>query len=561
MSTATAARAADYTIYLDAYPNFPTQPYSDITSFLKQAMSDIKEYFVPDSQNPFDNWIMNLAEIKIPAGIWKITEKKVINLTVAGGYAWVSGIKLSGAGFQQTKIFYEVNEDNDTNFFAYNECCGYMHFCDLHFVDGTNKNVDDPATRQYGVGGFFHNNGTGNEKWAVATFIFERVYLTGFKRGYRADGDVMTSEVTFRDSRFRNTPPEGYCFWQNNKQGVNINFYSTHMELIEGIAFKFSAGGCLNVYGGSYILSGEGMFFESLEKTGYNIDFGNNNFNFYGIRLELRDPVSGFLNMYSRAKLNFNNCSLAYQTSKGSIRSTVVSEIGSLRFVECSYGYKMRLKVRNGGAYAMKPMHVVFEGCQLTDELHNLFEVVGVDNTDTSNEITLVNTGGYPKVEAKNCYTMDENNHYKHQNVSLYRHVCGASFNTDSKKIMTIGKTDSIKRQVGNLSFGLPGGSYTVDIPVGATITKVIVYHMPQLPGIEPPANGKGKTFKYKVRLGSRDIFETGTFTHTEDKCFSSGDVVMYAADETDTLTIENTSEQGQGQGIYQRGYTMVEYI
>ena len=492
------------TINLSKYEGFKNVGYNgNIDTFIEKALNELKTKLF----NPTTGWRNALLKILIPGGRYKITKNKAFNFNSTSFNA-VQGIIIEGVGQYNTII--EYDNDEDDNFLFYNDgSIGYFTLKNIQFLG---KN---------GTEGFFNVNGSSN----TATFNFDSVHISNFLNGFYFNGKIMTSEVCFLRCRISKVPINGYGIKWNNPQGVNINLISTHIENVNGVGIEFLAGGCMNIFGGSFISNNNGVLFKLDNSNSSGIGTGNWEFNFWGIRTEVKEE-SYLLYNNSGARINFNSCSLVNKTTNNTDKIELSNKYGRLRFNNCTFDYKIKINVGNSD-HANDKLRIKFDNCSLISNLNDLVSL----NGDVGNNFT-----AYPEVYSINCG--DD------KDISLFSYK-------------SLNCKDTLTKKIKMYTFGsdrlsaIPKQTASTILPENSIVTKV--YLVLQDNGVTPSSG-----MQYDVLIGSTKVLSTENFTTNIVKSWSSHDIFIYCDNGNNVLTITNN---GNYTTYGRKGCIVVEYI
>jgi hypothetical protein len=367
----------------------------------------------------------------------------------------------------------------------------------------------------------------------VQNIRFANCKWVNFMEGVTVDGSTDTSENVWTNCKIQGVPSGG-TFLQviNNAQSVDYNFYGCDMELISGIAFKFLAGGNLNVFGGSMITNNNGQLFYANDPSGSKIGTGNDSFNFFGTRTEIRDTSTLFY-FQCVGKLTFDNCQLTVLTvGKETVNKGTLDTHGTVVFRGCrNFYYYTILTMDSDYAYIDTPL-MIFTDCLLNAQIGTL-----VTTTHTGS-----NKGGMGKAIVERCRS--------------YAH--GEPVNTTLNKTWgyinnTIPKHTYIYRAGPVFTQGLPNNTTTTfKLPIGAIIRKVIIVHNASTSG----------AYDYTIQSSdatpvvfAQMLSQNGTVANT----VMSADLWYEVVDEAHRTI--NVVAGGATPTNPQSGYIVVEYI
>lgn len=318
-------------------------------------------------------------KIKIPTGRFLVTNT-LIDLSsdvLAGMFVF------EGEGNQNTIINYQPA---DTEKFLFNniDIFGFTTFSHIGFISENSAKFMNAEVKLSGT---------------AQSLIFNSCSFNKFKTILDVSGNTMMSEITFRDCKILNGPPDSVLFKLDNPQAVNWRFYSTDIETVSGTVFDFYAGLSISYYQGSIIGNGATNNIIFRVNNGANPDkFGhtnNPNIQMYGVRFEIRGNTKLIKidndNVDFSAK--FDNCGLGgYGTDPANYAVDIKSK-GNFIFDNCSNYQNFRFKheINNSSAY-LSPAKIKFiNSCPDLDLINN----------GSCNEV--VNTGGYPIYLFENC--------------------------------------------------------------------------------------------------------------------------------------------------------------
>jgi hypothetical protein len=484
---------------------------ADITSIIQEAMDDVVAKIAGSV-----GWKIFKLSMFIPGGKWTVTKKRVFDLTSYILPA-VRGFNIEGAGCDNTEITFDNNVADIDNYLIYNNnLWGFSEIKNIRFV--SKNNTEKWMYMSAGDGGIMN----------AQSIRFDNVIIDGFKMGLYLDGTMGTSELDIYSCKFWNIPVGGHGIYCNNTQSVNHNLHSTDLEAILGTGIEYAKGGCLNVFGGSWIATGDAVLLKTSDSTGIGIGWGNGNFNFYGMRSELGDNAKLF-DTKGYTHINYSDCNLATETSNpGASRGTVRDSNATVSFKGGICKYKFDIEVINGSSY-LSPPYVTSDG------------TIGLSGASFLHN-NVNNNSGYPVIDIKNSPTQYGE---ELKDVTINKGVSG--------KLVTFETKCVAFRNGYDYTQGLPGATpCTFKLPLGAIILKVRIIH-------KYTALYGATTHNYTVKNYDNTVtFVTATgVVNTFDGAITSNDL-WYEIDTEAKRTI-NVAQTGDTHEA--PGYILVEYI
>ncbi|GMK46696.1 hypothetical protein PghCCS26_38250 [Paenibacillus glycanilyticus] len=216
---------------------------------------------------------LGTVTIYVPAGSYVIKSAEAM---IRSSYTTRTlGLQIVGAGAGMTQILFQPKTPG--SYLMYNKDAWlFLHLADLTFDSNNSKNG---LMRSYSTGGA--------QKYSV-----ERCLFTGsWNYAFYLEGNNTNSEFTFYDCTWVGSYNKMfYVPASGSDQFVNYNFISCNFEVSQGDFLSLEKGGCVSVYGGSFIhTSGGGTFFRLLGNTHA---YGTERFLCVGARIEHRSSTS-----------------------------------------------------------------------------------------------------------------------------------------------------------------------------------------------------------------------------------------------------------------------------
>lgn len=317
-----------------------------------------------------------------------------------GNYRFRRGIRYRGQGRDGTILtlkntgvhtwFYntaDVNFPGDTSVMDQVEFSGLT----LRSYDYLRKYVVAEASKISG----FRMETYGWEKF----FAFKDVRFEGFDRCIQYSGNGNADHNTFYGCQF--TKVKDAVFFINNNQSIQTRLYGCDMEEIFGNCFEVfeNGGGDVHMYGGSIILmprylgtnlpdlgntTPRAFCYVFQNATDATIGFGNNIFDFNGLRFEMYDDfqklayaIKDGTSPGGSIDVNFNRCNFNTDKNKdaadvtiepiAATKSAVVLNNnlrGNVRFNQAQL-IKRHVYNINGTTSTFAPSRVMFYGCEL----------------------------------------------------------------------------------------------------------------------------------------------------------------------------------------------------
>lgn len=344
----------------------------DITDLLKYVIK--LAYNLSETQS---GWREPL-KIKIPTGKFKITNT-IINSTsdVSGGR-----FVFEGEGFQNTIISFEPSSEKFL--FDNIDIFGFTTFSNISFISNEEGKFMNAQVET-----------SGNAQ----SIIFSDCLFEKFKTILDVSGNIMMSEVTFRNCKILGGESEAVLFKLNNPQAVNWRFYSTEIESIIGTVFDFYAGSTISYFQGSIIGNNNPntVIFKVNSAADPNFFGAGNspNLQMYGVRFELRGDTKliKIENPNVDFSAKFDNCGMGGFNLNSSTYTVDLNGKGNFIFDNCTnYGnFKFKHEINNANSY-LNPTKIKF--------INTCPDLNLIDN-GLCNEV--VNTGGYPVYIFENC--------------------------------------------------------------------------------------------------------------------------------------------------------------
>ncbi|MFG6524505.1 hypothetical protein [Sulfitobacter sp. M23508] len=469
-----------------------------------------------------------LRGIRIPAGQFLLTQAGAMDLPASP----VNGFVYRGAGLGVTIINF-INSATGTAYTA-----NYLMNNNNHHLrvrvegirfqgDGTNKNSS-----------MYYMTSTGTAQ----SIRFDDCMWYQFAQIMKIDGPTNASEILFNDCKISNTYETGYEV--NNSQSLNHNFYGTDIESVRAGFFKFTAGGQLNVFGGSLITSDhpdgvvDNWLLELDDDTGSGIGINTWQFNFYGVRTEINGS-SQLVRNNSGARVLFDGCNLVL----GSTASRRVAYIGDKGRVTVRGGTvngEWYLYARSSDSYAepWRPAFLMLEDCDLRGDFS--FVIEGLPQFGGS---AISNVGGVGRVSYRNVRKSQGVNR-----ADILDADFGWQYNVAT--LATPKKTAIIRKA--NRAGGLPQQTSKdrLILPLGAIVTSLRLVHPSQ-------SGASGQTYYLQNDDGTTThatwTFDAGTAQNAETTvyidCSSDNErALVFTGDAANASTSYN-------------GYLIVEYI
>ncbi|MFN4364634.1 hypothetical protein [Chryseobacterium hispalense] len=318
-------------------------------------------------------------KIKIPSGRFKIKDSIINSSSNVVGGKFV----FEGEGNQNTCILYEPT--NPGNFLFENiDIFGFTTFNNISFISNEEGKFMKAQVET-----------SGNAQ----SIVFSDCRFEKFKTILDVSGNIMMSEVTFRNCKIFGGESEAVLFKLNNPQAVNWRFYSTEIESIIGTVFDFYAGSTISYFQGSIIGNDNPntVIFKVNSAANPNL-FGSGNspnLHMYGVRFELRGDTKliKIENSDVEFSAKFDNCGMGGFNLSPSTYTVDIKGRGNFIFDNCTNyeNFKFKHEINNANNY-LNPTKVKFiNTCPDLDIINN-----GLCND-------VVNTGGYPIYIFENC--------------------------------------------------------------------------------------------------------------------------------------------------------------
>ncbi len=345
----------------------------DITKLLKNVIK------IAHQLTPVTNSWRETLKIKIPTGRFYVTDS-IIDDDIQ---VLASRFIFEGEGNQNTIINFNPKEEgkfllDNTDIF------GFATFKDIGF-----------KSNDYGK----FMNAEASYVGRPQSLIFESCTFEKFKNILDVSGDIMMSEITFRNCKIWSAPIDSVLFKLNNPQAVNWRFYSTDIESNSGTIFDFYAGLTISYFQGSIIgeMSTDNVIFRVPINANPNLFGPGNspNIQMYGVRFELRGNTQliKIENEDVELSAKFDNCGMGGFNLNPNIFPVDIKGKGNFVFDNCSnfQNFKFKHEVSNASSY-ISPAKIKFiNSCPDLDLINN----------GACNEV--VNTGGYPIYIFENC--------------------------------------------------------------------------------------------------------------------------------------------------------------
>jgi hypothetical protein len=345
----------------------------DITELLKYVIK------LAYNLSPIQEGFREPLKIKIPSGRFKIKDSVINSSSNVVGGKFI----FEGEGHQNTRISYEPT--NSENFLFENiDIFGFTTFSNISFISNEEGKFMKAKVET-----------SGNAQ----SMVFSDCRFEKFKTILDVSGNIMMSEVTFRNCKIFGNESEAVLFKLNNPQAVNWRFYSTEIESITGTVFDFYAGSTISYFQGSIIGNDNPNTVIFKVNNAANPDLfgaGNSpNLQMYGVRFELRGDTKlvKIENADVDFSAKFDNCGMGGFNLNSSTYAVDLKGKGNFIFDNCTnYGnLKFKHDINNSNSY-LNPTKIKFiNSCPDLDLI----------NSGLCNEV--VNTGGYPIYIFENC--------------------------------------------------------------------------------------------------------------------------------------------------------------
>lgn len=252
----------------------------------------------------YSGYPRTIHSIYIPAGTYLITTNASLITSLA---ATTAGLKFYGDGRETTEIVFNPSAAN--GYLCNNTRLQHLAFDDISFY-GTGSNA---ATAT------FMKSDTGSPSVGVQNYVFNRCNWGGtWKYGVDLLGADNNSELTWF-----------HCSIQDNwtsflhvgatgtsDQFLNYDFYTCAIAQVTGDFIDMQYGGCVNVWGGSYIHKGNGsqttssaQCFFKIGAAGADHYAGAPQLNVQGIRVEHRHNNSQLIHSeWKSGNIAFRSC-------------------------------------------------------------------------------------------------------------------------------------------------------------------------------------------------------------------------------------------------------------
>jgi hypothetical protein len=414
---------------------------------------------------------------------------------------------------------------------------------------------------------WFYDNGASNPK--LGYVLFQHL---GFQATAKANGNGfrLTSELAnlheqnfaFHDCEFRNlnvvfategTGITSECRWYtskfhtintvmvlNNEQTVNLEFHGCDAEVVAShfITVGVGGGGGVDWFGGSIISDGAATSTQWLiNATGSSfLTGGNRDFNFYGVRTELRSVNAGLVRcteLAGRLDVHFYSCNFA--NVAGGNRTVVdVGANKTVTFHGCDIPstFLYRLELASGSIGAVDHSGLVrFESCALP--------------INVSDKITL--SSSYGRAIGRNCTV---------QVTGSTNYAADFDYNWENSEQGGAGAQKKVATiHMAARAWPVSTTERTVVLPAGAMIMNLYILR---------PVGGSGSV-AYQLRVGNGDKSVTyGTSTLGVETNVHSIEVLnlkRQVGTTTNERTVRLWADPPGSNAVAGGGYAIVEYI
>jgi hypothetical protein len=457
------------------------------------------------------------AKIIIPAGRYVITDPSVFLSTPA---ARTLGLIIEGQGRGVTEILFQPAAKNQ--YLITNNDKWLM----IEIRDMTFECADNSFMLSISNGG-------------AQNYIFNRVSWGTLKYGIRLQGTNNNSEFTFNQCGISGSV-DTFLWSETSDQFLNYNFFSCNFEVASGDFCRFDKGGNINIWGGSFIHTGEagGTFFRLL---GAQHAAGVMRFQCEGVRFEHRKSKSKLIECeWASGSVKFSSCDMSSQAFDynheqiTALFSSNNTSMPIIHFEDCmilgqhQYNYLV-------GSYAFRPF-ISYNHCEILSG-DNPQAFIVIKNKDDS-----FNYGGTPPIEFSNCRGADSTEIWD----CVYNHQIS------NLAVMTK-KTVSLKNADGKFPYQL-SGTITAKLPLHAVITRITL-------SIPAGVSNSSALNDYTLKTGEgQTLLEQKTGVLNQGFVVDLKDLLIIC--DTDTKrTIQFTAGKGINQAVGGGALCLIEYL
>ncbi|WP_352302706.1 glycosyl hydrolase family 28-related protein [Kineosporia sp. NBRC 101731] len=391
--------------------------------------------------------------LEIPPGEYLITQPGAL-LNAASG-ARFTGLAIRGAGQDVTRIRFAPTDPGPTG-------SAYLAV-----------NNDKASILQ--IEGITFSCSVANASFmqsisnGISNYSFRDCRWEGSWRwGFRLTGTNTNSEFTWSKcmvsgswTSFLSIPSEAEG---GNDQFLNYDFFTCSVFLTAGDFVDLQMGGNVNIWGGSYTFGGDGSTVQRLLSLRGNVHgSGVCRALVAGARLEIKHALSqAVYSEWNGGSILFTSVDMA-ALAPYVPASTVTAEFRhsagpgpNIAWQSCSLMGQHKYAVSNsGGAY---PRVATYRNCDMYQHAH------GADMIVYDEAGTITSRGAYPQITFDGCRTMQPNGN---------QYAVDCTLNWDAASNATSGRERILQLSD---SYGPPtaGGSWTVQLPLGAVISKVV---------------------------------------------------------------------------------------
>lgn len=530
--------------FLDETLNDITKQLETATSKLSVIGKNSTEFanwkdlskFIQDNRyiNPNGN-DRGKVNINIPAGNFYIADTDVFNNFTKR----MSGLKISGAGREVTKIYFLPKQSNQY-LFNNNDKILNIHFEDMSFTGSLALNTNFMLSVSHG---------------GAQNYTFDRCNFGDFNKVIDLQGTNNNSEFTFNHCGFYGTIKDGVVFVGDvntspaSDQFLNYNFFACQFEVQSGNFINMKYGGNINVYGGSFIHieydseKALGGTFFNLRTTSHS--YGVCRLLVVGTRFEFRNRNSKLVNCeWSNGNIEFLNCDMdSYSQNPNSVNWEIARFLGQnsfpvIKFDNCSLLGKHHYRYNTEGAKHFNS--IVYTSCR--HSLLNIIEDFFVYSTNP--DVNFYNYGSRPTIKVRD-FRVDASKSSVFD-ATINGQIHGRT--VLEKKVL------SIKNVNGSLP--IRNGSETVKLPPNAIITKVMLY-CPQR------AVTSGYTAKFTLSTNEKAptvLADTSPLKTKYSNGFNVQNDVWFVCDTEEKRTLV-LKDNGNVDQTTTKGLCLIEYI
>lgn len=301
-----------------------SNPTSNDTAAFRAWATFITTQTINLSEFPDEASDMGVHAGHIPRGQYRITEEDAFMLTPA---ARTQGLTLSGDGEKLTRVFFDPPTVTGDMYLWRNadlagDFGGYLtvRVRDMTFDFKSSNSVSFMLSSSEG---------------GVQDYRFDNVTFLRYKYGLRLQGSNNNSEMVFHTCAMHGATTT-FLYSETSDQFLNYDFFSTRFEPDYGNLIRFTKGGEVNVYGGSFIMTGAvpsvsaGTFFLIDSTSNFN---GVCRFHCEGVRFEMRHANNRIIDStWDIGTISFDTCDMTSHMD-----ATYASTFTTARFQSTSY--------------------------------------------------------------------------------------------------------------------------------------------------------------------------------------------------------------------------------